>query len=115
MKTDSHKRYTMFYDNKVEIKKEILYYDVWVTYFGMNLHVVVPKELLREGKSYMDHSKFYIAMDRDGEVYAYYKAPTIEGDGYDATHAFHTNKPLADVGKGGLPVWWKDSLVEYKL
>lgn len=105
----------MFYDNTVDRKKEILYYDVWVTYFGMNLHIVVPKKPLREGRGYMDQSKLYVATDSDGEVYAYYKAPAIEGAGYDATYSFHTNKPLEAVGEGGLPVCWRDSLVEYKL
>lgn len=105
----------MIYDNKVDKKLEVLYYEVWVTYFGMNLYIVVPKKPLRKGKGYIASSKLYVATDRDGEVYTYYKAPAIESDGFDATHAFSTNKPLADVGVGGLPVCWEDSLVEYVL
>ncbi len=105
----------MFYDNKVDVLKEVLFYDIWVTYFGMSLHVVVPKKPLREGEHFIDNSKLFIATDRDGEVYAYFKAPDIEGNGFDASYSFTHTKPLEELGEGGLPVYWKDSLVEYTI
>jgi hypothetical protein len=106
----------MFYDNKVDVKKEVIYYDVWVTYFGFSLHIVVPKKPLREGKGYMGVSKLYIATDEDGSIHVGGNSPCICTN-YD--HKFWSgfngfSKKLGHTG-GCLPVCWKDSLVEYKL
>ena len=97
----------MLHNNKVdECKDNNLMYDVWVTYWGMHLFLDLPKHHIEGGK-------FYIATDKDGEIYVYSKPVSLLACSHEANEAAYVFK----LGESGdcLPVCWKDSLVEYKL